>query len=65
MLYTCLKCGKPFNYPIIEKGNSRTKNMWIFIICGFLTCGIAWLFLPAALIKQPDIKKCPHCLNKI
>lgn len=64
-MYKCKKCGKNFDYMIIKKGNSRIKTMWILIICGFLTCGIGWLLLPAALIKQPDVKKCPHCNCKI
>ena len=65
MLYNCEHCGKPFDYPLIEKAPSRIKNMWILIICGFFTCGLGWLLLPAAIIKVPDIKKCPHCLKKI
>lgn len=64
-MYTCKSCGKNFEYPVIKEGNSRIKVMWILIICGFITCGLTWFMLPAALIKQPNIKQCPHCLAKI
>jgi DNA-directed RNA polymerase subunit RPC12/RpoP len=64
-MYTCKKCGKTFDLPIIKEAPTALKKSLIFLIGGFFTCGLLWLLSPVALIPQPDIKKCPYCLSKI